>query len=269
MDVIVSLPNVSKADLRAFSRCRIYYGVARLSEIASADGTLVARDAWEGSRLRLSPTLWPYQPKPGPKSFRVWRRLLATAFLQWHRKIVSAHTIDLSRRRPLGRWLPASEAFRYHWTSFYSPSKDRLFLLSPDDDTQFTCHDSRKIRRRPKHPVRAFSEATVTVVTVLPSDTSPVDYRTEPNKLFIPVHVPKIVPPAQPPPYISTWPEYVANLPPWEQALLLSVNFVDKQRILVALRTAGRLFLASDGGAAAKILVECGGRAHGADPGSF
>jgi hypothetical protein len=102
MDVIVSLPNISKADLRAFSRCRIYFGVGHLSEIASADRTLVARDAWEGFRLGISPTLWPYQPKPGPKSFHVWRRLLVTAFLQGHRKSVSARTIDLSLRWPLG-----------------------------------------------------------------------------------------------------------------------------------------------------------------------
>jgi hypothetical protein len=72
MDVIVSLSNVSKPDLRAYSRCNIYYGVTHLSEIASADGSLLARDAWDRSRLRISPTLWPYQPKPGPKSFRVW-----------------------------------------------------------------------------------------------------------------------------------------------------------------------------------------------------
>jgi hypothetical protein len=159
---------------------------------------------------------------------------------------------------------------------------DKLFLLSPDDDTKFTCHASRKIRQRPKHPVRAFSEASADVVTVLPPDASPVDCRTEPNKLVIPVHVPKIIPPAQPPPYISTWTEYVANLPPWEHTPLLSVHFVDKRRMLIALQTAGRLFLASDGGAAAKrgsfgavlatnddILAECGGRAHGANPGSF
>jgi hypothetical protein len=45
MGVIISLPNVSKSDLRAISRCRIYFGVAHISEIASADGLLVVRDA--------------------------------------------------------------------------------------------------------------------------------------------------------------------------------------------------------------------------------
>jgi hypothetical protein len=162
---------------------------------------------------------------------------------------------------------------------------DRLFLLSADNDTMFTGHDSRKIRRRPKHPVRAFSDATAAGVNVLPSDASPADYPTQPNptqQASYPVHVPTILPPAQPPPYISTWQEYVANLPTWEQALLPSVTFVDKRRLLVALCTDARLFLASDGGTAAKrgsfgalmatkddIVVECGGRARGTDPGSF
>jgi hypothetical protein len=72
MDVILSLPDVSKSHLRAFNRCRIYFGVAQLSEIGSADGTSIARDAWEGWRPRLSPLMWPYQPCPGQTSFRVW-----------------------------------------------------------------------------------------------------------------------------------------------------------------------------------------------------
>jgi hypothetical protein len=116
MDVILSLPDISKFHLRAFNRCRIYFGVAQVSEIGSADGNSISRDAWEGWRSRMSPLLSPYQPCPGPTSFRVWRRLLATAFLKGHRRSVSARTRDLALRRPLGRWLPTSTAFRCHWT---------------------------------------------------------------------------------------------------------------------------------------------------------
>jgi hypothetical protein len=74
----------------------------------------------------------------------------------------------------------------------------------------------------------------------------------------------------------------VDTLPTWEQEILLSVDFLDKCHLLEALRTAEQLYLASDGGAADRcgsfgavmvtdedILVECGGRAHGADPRSF
>jgi hypothetical protein len=55
-----------------------------LSEISTADGTSITRDAWDGTRTRFSPILWPFQPCPGPRSWRVWRRLLARAFLKVH-----------------------------------------------------------------------------------------------------------------------------------------------------------------------------------------
>jgi hypothetical protein len=64
--------------------------------------------------------------------------------------------------------------------------------------------------------------------------------------------------------------------------LLTHVAFVNKARLLTALRTSADLLLGSDGGASnlkgsfgalladdKSILLECGGRAYGADPKSF
>jgi hypothetical protein len=82
MDVIHDLPGLTRQQLRAFNRCQIFLGVHFLSKIVTADGSFLARDAWEGTRDRVYSLLWPYQPLPGPKSFRTWCRLLATAFLQ-------------------------------------------------------------------------------------------------------------------------------------------------------------------------------------------
>jgi hypothetical protein len=47
MDVIHSLPGLTKAQLRAFNRCRIFFGVQYVSELTSADGCQLCRDAWE------------------------------------------------------------------------------------------------------------------------------------------------------------------------------------------------------------------------------
>jgi hypothetical protein len=102
MDVVATLPKARRAQLQAFTRVRLYLGVQYLSEIASADGSSIARDAWAGERPRSSPLLWPYQPKPGPQSFRAWRGLLATAFLHGHRRQVSVRTRDLKLRDTLG-----------------------------------------------------------------------------------------------------------------------------------------------------------------------
>jgi hypothetical protein len=208
-------------------------------------------------------------------------RVALTAFLKGHWRSVSARTIDLALRRPLGRWMPMSTAFRCHWPSFYSASSNELFLASEEEAT-FTCHHARKICRRPKHPVRAFSEVPSTSVTTLPDNVVPVNCSPEPHKLVIPVVVPSLSPTPEPPPYAATWTAYVATLPAWEQVLLSPVSLVDRHSLLLALRSEDLLLLALDGGAADliasfgavlatqdKILLECGGRAQGANPRSF
>jgi hypothetical protein len=88
MDAVLARPSLSPPQLLAFNRCRIFYGVAYLSEASTADGTAISRDAWDGTKQQCLPLLWLYQSTPGPKLFRVWRRLLATAFLQDHRSRV-------------------------------------------------------------------------------------------------------------------------------------------------------------------------------------
>jgi hypothetical protein len=280
MDVICSLPNVTRAQHLAFNRVRLYFGVSHLSEISTADGQHIARDAWAGSRLRHSALLWPYQPQPGPKSFRVWRRLLADAFLRTAHRRVSARTRDLLLRTPLQRWLPASESFRCQWDTFFAASTDELFIAG--DDGTFRVHPSQRTRRRPKHPVKAFTDTHSATARSLPADAVPVDLRHEPNKLVIPLAVIGIVPspdPAFPP---LQWTDYVASLPQWEQFLLSNVVIPDRPLLLHCLRTNPTLYLAADGGAAECkgsfgcvvanhdcILAECGGPVEGADPKCF
>jgi hypothetical protein len=48
MDVIHSLAGLTKAQLRAFNHCRIFFGVQYVSELTSADGRQICRDAWGG-----------------------------------------------------------------------------------------------------------------------------------------------------------------------------------------------------------------------------
>jgi hypothetical protein len=75
---------------KAWQRVRWYLGIIFLSEIVTADNIRIARDAWTGNRERYSPRLWPYQPRPGPTSFRHWHRTLATALLLGERKRVTS-----------------------------------------------------------------------------------------------------------------------------------------------------------------------------------
>jgi hypothetical protein len=108
MEVVSALPGTSRADLAAFNRCRLFLGILFLSELVTADRHNIDRDAWLGTRIRHTPFLWPYQPDPGPKSWRIWRRLLATAFLATHHKRVTKTLHDRILECPLGNWLPGS-----------------------------------------------------------------------------------------------------------------------------------------------------------------
>ena len=120
MESVNQLPQITKSDSLSFNRCRIWMGMTYLSEIATSNGNDLARDAWEGTRARHTPLLWPFQPKPGPASFRIWRRLLADAFLIDDRKRVELRTKDLTLRHPVGNWLHSSAWLQSKWHTFYS-----------------------------------------------------------------------------------------------------------------------------------------------------
>ena len=83
------------------NRVRLLLGVHSIAEITTADGKCITREAWEGTRKRSTRTLWPYQPKPGPLSFRAWQRSLAEKFLKGHRPLVNAKTRNLDLEIPL------------------------------------------------------------------------------------------------------------------------------------------------------------------------
>jgi hypothetical protein len=106
MEVISALPDISRANLAAFIQCRLFLGILFLSKLVTADGYSIDRDAWLGTRTRHTPFMWPYQPDPGSKSWRIWRRLLATAFLDTHHKRVTKTLHDLILECPPGQLAP-------------------------------------------------------------------------------------------------------------------------------------------------------------------
>jgi hypothetical protein len=246
MDVVNSLTAVSRADYKCFNRVCIFYGALYLSEIASANGTQIARDAWSGSRPHFAPLLWPYQPRPGPRSFRVWRRLLATALIRGERKRASARTLDVTLTAPLGSWLPGSEWYQRKWTTFFSVSSNSLQCRI---DNMYQCHSAHRLRQCPRNPVRGFSVTPSTTMLSLPVDAVPVDVSPKPQKLVIPVivstHAGSDAPTAVP----TTWPLYLKSIPHWERVLLNHVSIPDLPALLAALTTDADLLLASDGGA--------------------
>jgi hypothetical protein len=144
MEQISSLAGVSRAELKSFNRCRLHAGVIFLPEISTADGTAITRGTWDGSHSRFSPLLWPFQPKPGPQSWRVWRRLLARAFLEAVPKRATPKTKDPHLLQPLGAWLPGSEWMFRKWQYQFSPSTGHIYNAA---EHKYNVHSRRRNSR--------------------------------------------------------------------------------------------------------------------------
>ena len=69
------IPKTQKEkQLIKFNRDRIYLVIYSIAEILTADGLKLDREAWTGERKRFTNQLWPYQERPDPTCFQIWRR---------------------------------------------------------------------------------------------------------------------------------------------------------------------------------------------------
>jgi hypothetical protein len=66
IDAINAFPDLKTSHKAAFNQCRVYLGVTFLLESSIANGTSLARNAWDGTRPRLTPLLWPHYPHVVP-----------------------------------------------------------------------------------------------------------------------------------------------------------------------------------------------------------
>ena len=98
MDALRSRTNCSPSQLQRLNACRMHLRVSRLSEIASANGTLIRRDSLKGtdSAIHLSETRWPRQARPLAADWTFWSKMLRTAF--------SITGDNHTLRSPLGQW---------------------------------------------------------------------------------------------------------------------------------------------------------------------
>ena len=113
----ISNSKKSTQEQERINRVRLWLGVHSIAEITTADGKCITREAWEGTRKRFTRTLWPYQPKPGPLSFRAWQRFLADKFLKGHCPLVNAKKRNLDLEIPLTEWRRNVRWLQKKWTS--------------------------------------------------------------------------------------------------------------------------------------------------------
>jgi hypothetical protein len=274
MDTIAAIPGVTTRHQEIFNLVRLYLGIVFLSEISTADGRHISRDAWQGTRPRHTPLLWPYQAAPDKSSFQIWRRLLATAFLADHRSRVEFRTLDLTLARPLGQWLASSAWLRTKWSSFFSPSTKKLYVANANS---FDIHLKKRNSRARN---RLFLPAPSTSVCSLPTDAAPVDITPQPRFLVASLHHP--INPTTSPPTFLTFEDYTQSLPGWDRFLIENVLLLDLDCLLEQISNLHPLVFCSDGGAVNTIgsygsiiatddtiLTETRGQAYGHTPRSF
>ncbi len=103
-------------DLTMINNCRLYLRVHTLAEITSLDGTTILPEALSGADARETNTPllwnhstsklnWPHQPRPPPKAWNKWRRLL----------LIYTKKSELTLRRPLGAFLLHSLEIHRTW----------------------------------------------------------------------------------------------------------------------------------------------------------
>jgi hypothetical protein len=110
--------------LRILNHCRLYLRVIFLSDIVSADGSVIIPACKQGHQLadRISTLNWPIQPSPPPSAWTLWKQALA--------HFESNDWLII----PLKQWTGETHQ-RWRWFSEVSSKK----LLHRDDRGNWSC----------------------------------------------------------------------------------------------------------------------------------
>jgi hypothetical protein len=94
---IMSDNNTSINDLLAINRCRVHLQVTTISGVTSGNGLCISSSSIKGDHDSewLHCYQWPYQPKPTPQCWSIWRKAL-----RWY-----VHDAWNKLNQPLGNWI--------------------------------------------------------------------------------------------------------------------------------------------------------------------
>ena len=290
--MMVILPSsTTRADMIKFNRCREFLQVKWLSEITSANGLTISREAWKGVRHRHTSELWPVQTNPGPTHWRVWRRTLANTLLRQCPSRCTPTTRDLTLRTAYQTsvWTQSSQWLRTYWKYSRSRTSDQLYSRGPDGS--YYVHPRHK---RSRTGLTIYRLHTQTTTNQLPADALPADavrrgntISCESNSHMSIEQPPTTRTPPEETPH-SQWRRHIASLPTWEHLLLRTATFSSVAQLRTLLGSDQTIIVCSDGGAkdgagsfGTVIALECEndehhgivtelqGQAFGPEPGSF
>jgi hypothetical protein len=129
-------------EIERINLCRLFLKVETIADITNTQGTRIQKQAWRGlSTESTSTLLWPRQERPGPLSWRAWRRLL---------RLITSKTRKL--HIPLGAWTNTNHRT---WPATYDASTNTVQLISDGVTTQYTVvkRNTRIIKQHQKHDI--------------------------------------------------------------------------------------------------------------------
>ena len=137
MEQVINYGSFKPKQLQQINTCRIYLQATTLSDIIKGNGyNFNMTYKCIKDQERQSPYLWPQQPRPGPKSRRLWKKALKTCFPNTNKIL----------HQPLGRWLRPP----HQWKWFYNPVTNKLFHLSNNQWQIWRRRGRGRIGSRPK-----------------------------------------------------------------------------------------------------------------------
>ena len=117
---VLSTWNISKKDMEAINRCRIYLQVLFISDISDYHGKFIIEDAVNVIQFRYSTLGWPQQVRPNKKDRNTWAKY-----------IVKLGHGDGNLITTLGRWTGKS-----HQLWKYMLDEEKMYLLRTIDGHQ-------------------------------------------------------------------------------------------------------------------------------------
>ena len=130
----VHLLGLKKMELIRFNRCRIFLHITTLSDACTTDGLSITSDAWTGVRTNCRISLFANQGNPDPKSWRIWRRILARLYLlEGPKYTVRSKTLLLTI--PLTHWHGPALLDNQTWSYYYDPVDSSVYHSIYRDET--------------------------------------------------------------------------------------------------------------------------------------
>lgn len=239
MDAFRTRGDCSSLDLQRLNACRMYLRVARISDIASADGKSMRPDALAGKQLTffVSASSWPRQGRPPKPWWNLWRHKLRAAF--------SRDGSSPIMRTQLGSWNEAVDTSEWSIMATTSPGPETILVKRPDGQyDSFGTVDGRGQR------VHAYPTQTITVV---PKGSIPVSLgKPQKNKQRRVYRRGAEQKQETQPAYAATFVEYIDQQDPHVRALMTHCDKSEEAtaRVVGLLYSANSLHSGTDGGLA-------------------